>query len=561
VNYRRNVLFFIVGVSVLLAGTALTSIYRLYRRSVVHQNTQLEATVRAQAHLIESLARQSAIRGPENWRAEALVAIEGAYRDLKVTAQSEETVLARIDGDSLDILLRYRGGRAVKRSAAVLSEAWTEPYRLAMRQEFGVWRGFDRQGHRVLVGYGHVRVLDAVLISQIDMADVRLPFERAALQSGAMSLLVVLLGVGLFTGVVWPMVLEVEGSRDRFRQAVEASPSGFIMANQRGRILMVNKMARKLFGYTQEEFLNLGIEDLLPERFRAAHGAQRRGYHGHPESRAMGRGRDLVARRKDGSEFPVEIGLNPIAAAEGRLVLAAIVDISDRHRLQKQLTQKESLAAVGEMAAVVAHEIRNPLGSIVTAAKSLAGGDLDKEDRKSLLDVMASETERLNKTISDFLVYARPRDLDRKTADLGKLVGEVLASVRAEAEVSSGVTITESFATDLSGLRFDQDMIRQVVWNLVLNGIQAAGTGGTMAVVIERKTDEVLLRVGDSGAGVSAEARERIFKPFFTTKKQGTGLGLAISSRIVIEHGGRLELVDSPLGGAEFVVALPINPA
>jgi PAS domain S-box-containing protein len=352
-------------------------------------------------------------------------------------------------------------------------------------------------------------------------------------------------------------VTERNRAERRFRLVVDATPNALVMADAAGRIVLVNAQAEKLFGYTREELLRLSVDDLVPHAARGAHHGHRAAFDADPRARAMGVGRDLHALRKDGTEFPVEIGLNPLVESYGRFVLASIIDITHRRELEKKLAHGETLATIGMMAASMGHEIRNPLSSIVLAAQALARGDLDASDRGSVMTILTEESRRLQRTLEDFLQYSRPRTPKKAPGDLDAAVGEVLTAATSDPALVGKTRVVRRLAAGKTPARFDSDQLRQVLWNVIRNGLQALGGKGTLTVATEATERRVVVRVQDDGPGIPAADRETIFTPFFTTKSQGTGLGLAISRNIVMAHGGELRLETPDGGGCAFVVDLP----
>lgn len=342
----------------------------------------------------------------------------------------------------------------------------------------------------------------------------------------------------------------------RFRLVVEAAPSALVMADEEGRIVLVNGEAEKLFGYTRAELLALSVDDLVPERARGSHHGHRAAYAHAPSVRAMGAGRDLYALRKDGTEVPVEIGLNPLVDGGRRFVLASIVDISRRKELERQLAHSETLATIGTMAAAMGHEIRNPLSSIVLGAQALTRGDLGEEDRRHVMAILTDESRRLQRTLEDFLQFSRPRVPRKEPGDLNAAVDEVLTAVAADRALVGDARVERRLGT-LPPAAFDADQLRQVLWNLVRNGLQALGGRGTLVVATESDDRRVVVRVADDGPGIPAGDRETVFAPFFTTKTKGTGLGLAITRNIVLGHGGTIAVESPQGGGCAFVVSLP----
>lgn len=233
-------------------------------------------------------------------------------------------------------------------------------------------------------------------------------------------------------------------------------------------------------------------------------------------------------------------------------------DVTERQRAEEQLLSAAKLASVGEIAAGVAHEIRNPLGSIVTAVRLLTSGrQKGAEARKSLEEVVRKETARVTKILEDFLVFARPRETPREEVNLNVLVGEVLAILEHDEDLSKGIGIDRRLAPDLPRVVGSPPQIKQVIWNLVLNAVQAMRGKGTLTIETSMDNGWVRLDVADTGVGIAREKLERIFELFYTDKKHGTGLGLPIARRIVDAHGGEIA-VESVLGkGSRFTVRLP----
>jgi signal transduction histidine kinase len=233
-------------------------------------------------------------------------------------------------------------------------------------------------------------------------------------------------------------------------------------------------------------------------------------------------------------------------------------DRTELMALQARVADSEALASIGEMAAVVAHEIRNPLGSIVMAATELAKGDLPEDDRAVVMRVLRHESRRLNESLTNLLAFARPRELKLARADLNELVDEVARAVEANPELAAGVSIVAEPLRDLNPFPMDVDQIRQVLWNLVLNAIQALEGKGRVSIRTGRGEGGVYLEVADTGPGIPAQVRASLFKPFQTTKQKGTGLGLAVADRVVKAHGGRIDVETGPKG-TTFTVRLPVS--
>jgi two-component system, NtrC family, sensor histidine kinase HydH len=230
--------------------------------------------------------------------------------------------------------------------------------------------------------------------------------------------------------------------------------------------------------------------------------------------------------------------------------------------IEGQLRRAERLSALGELSAVLAHEIRNPLGSIKGTAEILKD-DFRPGDRKfEFLEILVKETDRLNRVVEDFLQLARPVQVERETCDLMAELGEVVALMSGEAS-GRGVRLLLNPAV-VEPVRGDREKLRQVFLNLILNGVQATARGGSLTVTsaaipaVEGRSPSVEISFADTGEGMEPAVLERIFEPFFTTKEGGTGLGLAIAQKIVESHGGTIKAESTPGRGTVFIVRLPV---
>jgi two-component system sensor histidine kinase PilS (NtrC family) len=250
------------------------------------------------------------------------------------------------------------------------------------------------------------------------------------------------------------------------------------------------------------------------------------------------------------------------AGGEKRGVIAVFTDLTEVVEMRERVRKADRLAAVGELAAGIAHELRNPLASISGSIEVLAGElELGGEDRR-LMDLITRESDRLDRIISDFLEYARLRPPSRASVAIDTVLEEVLVLLRNNAPKSEGVDIRLARRGNLPEVRADDEQMRQVFMNLGVNSCEAMRGGGTLEIVAEPVGgDWVRVAFRDTGPGIDPELVGRLFEPFFTTKEGGTGLGLALANRIVEAHGGRIEYRARARGGAEFMIMLPTgNP-
>ena len=253
----------------------------------------------------------------------------------------------------------------------------------------------------------------------------------------------------------------------------------------------------------------------------------------------------------------LQLTCSPVRQPDGRVFLLELVaDVTERERLRARLVDAERLAAAGELAAAVAHEIRNPLAAIVNATTLLERPDtLSGDERATTLGAVRKEARRLNAILSDFLAFAGPRPPKRVRADLREVVDHVAALLR---EQRGHLRVETRVDPAVPAFDFDPDQLTQVIWNIALNAAEAIGGRGRVEVAVTREGGEVAVAVTDDGPGIPPEAQRTIFQPFYSRRAGGTGLGLAIADRIVRGHGGRIELWSTPGAGARFTVRLPL---
>jgi signal transduction histidine kinase len=234
---------------------------------------------------------------------------------------------------------------------------------------------------------------------------------------------------------------------------------------------------------------------------------------------------------------------------------------------QEKLIRSERLAAVGELAAQIAHEIRNPLGAISNSVGVLRRDlDVTGDDRR-LLEVVHEETERLEEIVADFLKFARPRPIHRTPQNLSDLLDDLLLLLRQERTLSNPKTknqirIEKQYDSGLPKVSLDAAQTREALWNLLVNAVEAMPTGGLLTVSLRGSGgDGVDVIVSDTGKGIREEDRARIFEPFHTTKADGTGLGLAIVQRIVEAHEGEVVVTSEEGRGSSFRLRFPLSPS
>jgi PAS domain S-box-containing protein len=248
-----------------------------------------------------------------------------------------------------------------------------------------------------------------------------------------------------------------------------------------------------------------------------------------------------------------------VAVENARLYEDLRKSYAELERAQHRLIQRERLAALGELSAVVAHEVRNPLGVIFNSLGSLRRLVRPTGDAKLLLDIVGEEADRLNRIVGDLLDFARPSTPELRPEPLDRVVDEAVGA--ALAQRPPGVEVARETDPAVPLVPMDARLVRQAVLNVAVNAVQAMPRGGRITVRTRRAGESVVLEIEDTGAGIPDEVRARIFEPFFTTKASGTGLGLAVVKRIVEGHGGAVAVANRPGAGAVFALSFPLAAA
>jgi PAS domain S-box-containing protein len=327
-----------------------------------------------------------------------------------------------------------------------------------------------------------------------------------------------------------------------FQKVVEAAPSGMIMIDNRGRIVLVNPQTELMFGYARAELIGSSLEMLVPERFRQSHVEHRAAFAAAPAIRQMGVGRDLTARRKDASEFPVEVLLNPVPAEDGALVLATITDITQRKTMQLELRQAN--ANLEEFTYSASHDLKSPLRGISDLVEWIVedlGGRETAEVSRNLLRI-GDRIRRLDRVIDDLLTYARAgaTAAESVAVDPRVLITGVLelqplpAGFQVEAHIEA-----QPFVAARTPL---ESVLRNLIGNAVKHHDRPAGK---LIIRVKDVDRYCVFSILDDGPGIPVASQSRVFRMFqvLTQGKRGdSGIGLALSKRLVEAHGGRITL-------------------
>ncbi|MFQ5906180.1 MAG: nitrogen regulation protein NR(II), partial [bacterium] len=361
-----------------------------------------------------------------------------------------------------------------------------------------------------------------------------------------------LIGVVIFTLLTLNQTLQVVNRsygqiRSFTRAVLESIETGVIAVDGSQRVTVLNGAAQKMLDLTTS-VLGRQYGDVVPDDpIRLNELLSGDGLKSEFETEIMG--------------STVLVSTYPLYNSEGKISggTALLTDVTQLRRMEKEMRQKERLSLLGDTAASVAHEVRNPLNAISMAAQRLeeeyAGMD-GMEDAREFSRVLRQEVKRLDGIVGQFMSLARPWKLSLREGDLNKLVEETVTLAENEAS-SLSVRISTSLG-DIPELMLDPNEMKKAVINILRNGVQAAGEGGSVSLTTRLDGDMVALEIEDSGRGMDKEQMRKVFQPYFTTKEGGMGLGLSIAQRVVADHGGRIDVSSTPGKGTVFTIWLTL---
>jgi PAS domain S-box-containing protein len=337
---------------------------------------------------------------------------------------------------------------------------------------------------------------------------------------------------------------------------IATAPDAVIICNAAGRIILVNARAEQWFGYTPQELQGQPLTMLLPERFRAAPLAQ--WTHslvapGGPIKLAY----PLSGRRKDSQEFALEMSLSSLLLENELFVVGILRDTAARAEEDAAGQRTELLVILGQLAASVSHEIRNPLQSLSLNIELLEEELTPSGSLAESFALIKADLARLHNVVEDYLSLARVPNVRREPVDVGAML-EAIAQEKQDQATAQHVTLHLEGTQTLGQAALHLFTLRRGVLNLVENALEAMPDGGHLTLTGQRTTSHLVLAVQDTGMGIADEMLPRLFTPLFTTKTSGTGLGLYVAQEIVKAHEGTMEVTSTPGSGTTFTIHLPL---
>src|SRR5262245_35446790 len=332
---------------------------------------------------------------------------------------------------------------------------------------------------------------------------------------------------------------ELTDSEARLRSIVDSAVDGIIVIDGHGRIERFNHAAERLFGYPSSDVIGRNVSLLMPEPYASEHDSYIARYLSTGEQRIIGIGREVTGRRRDGSLFPIHLSVGEMLLGGERKFTGIIHDLTTRVRMEEQLREQAALVRLGEMAAVIAHEVKNPLaavrGAIQVIGKRLPAGGRDA----AVVVEIIERIDGLNQLVKDLLLFARPPQ--PRPIRIG--VREVLdatAALLGQDSAHHGVTI--QVTGEAPPVLADPELLKIIFFNLLINSAQAMRGAGVVKVSIATVANGCRIIVADAGPGIPLEIRDKLFAPFVTTKSRGTGLGLSTVKRLVEAQQGRIAI-------------------
>lgn len=351
---------------------------------------------------------------------------------------------------------------------------------------------------------------------------------------------------------------DLEDVQALHRAVVETMVDGIVVIDEHGIIHWLNSAALRMFGYAANDLLGRNVSALMPSADAGQHDGYLRRYLATGERRIIGIGREVRGRRQDGSEFPLSLAVGETIVNGARRFTGVLRDLTETKRLEQLLQERQTLARIGELASVVAHEVRNPLAAIRGVVEVIQTRfPADSADRRVLGDLL-TRVDSLDHLVGDLLVYARPTPPVFRRAQVLALVRDTVALV---ANDPAATPTRFDVAGEDAELWLDPAQMGRAVLNLLTNAAQAmrqGGVGGVVRVSGAVRDDRYQLTFSDDGPGMPEDVKARCFEPFFTTKTRGTGLGLPIAKRVIDEHGGALAITSVAGSGTTVRIELPL---
>lgn len=343
---------------------------------------------------------------------------------------------------------------------------------------------------------------------------------------------------------------------ERLDAIINTTVDGIVVIDSQGSIEAFNPGAERLFGYAAAEVIGQNINVVMPPPYRDEHDAYLSHYLATGHKKIIGIGREVQGRRKDGTVFPLHLSVGEMTIAGERKFTGMLHDLSDRVKLEEQLRERGALAKLGEMAAMIAHEVKNPLagirGAVQVISRRMPAGNPDEV----MMQEIIKRIDSLDVMMKDLLLFARPPKPNRSPTDVVPLLTATAGLLKRD---EGAEQVDVEIAGSSPPVPADGEMLKMVFHNLLINSAHAMQGRGRIRVQVSAAHHACRIAISDHGPGIPADQRDKIFTPFFTTKRRGTGLGLPTAKRFIEAHDGRITVECPPAGGTTVTVQLPLS--
>ncbi len=344
-------------------------------------------------------------------------------------------------------------------------------------------------------------------------------------------------------------------SEAQIRAILDTVIDGIITIDEQGVVASFNPGAARIFGYKPEEVIGQNISILMPEPDSSQHGHHLSNYLRTGKANIIGIGREVLGRRKDGTTFPMYLGVENMLIGGRRMFTGVVRDLTDLKRMQDQMLQSKSLAAIGEMAALLAHEIKNPLAGISGGIEVLRESMKPGDQRREVMEAILGQVKRLDHAVRQLLMLSKPWKPEKQLCDLRELVQDLSSSAKEQKTFAQVDFVFKGIKS--SKVPVDPSFLEQVLWNLLHNAVEAMSEGGEICYTFGQGPGFATIIVADKGCGIPPENQDQLFRPFFTTKTRGTGLGLPICKKIMEAHVGSITISSEVDRGTEVTLRFP----
>ncbi len=517
------------------------SISSLYLAAVEQHRLRLGEVAESQARMIETIAefdRRASGAGSAAAQAATLEKLSYAHREFEGFGDSGEFVLARRNGDTIEFVLSRRHESAATPRPIPFDGDWAEPMRRALAGESGVIAALDYRGVRVLAAYEPISILDLGLVAKIDIAEIRAPFVHAGFISIALAVLVIFIASRVFFRVSAPIQQAIDQHAETFLTLAETTREGVILADTRGRIEFVNPAAERLFGYRHGELIGEPLTRLMPPEHASAHDGYVRNYLQTGVGKIIGIGRQLTAKRKDGTRFPIYLSIGDIRTSSARLFAGVILDMSEQQQLQREILQ----IPVSEQRRI-GQELHDGLGQHLTGLGLLATSLLNKASKPEH-DLARRLASGLQEAISQVRALSRGlMPFEIEASGFIRSLQSLIDEIRAHSRVSIRLLIDEPVQITDNDCAMHLYRIAQEAINNALKH----GEASHIEVRLGIEGNRGFLAIRDDGRG------------FDHQRVHSDGLGLRIMQHRCGLIDAQFTLATSPGEGTGIICYFPIE--